>query len=163
MRWLWLSVLLVAFDQVTKLLASAHLDLHRPLALVPFLNLTLTHNDGAAFSFLSGAGGWQRWFFTAVATGVSVFLLAWMRRLAPGQRAVGIALALVLGGALGNLIDRLWLGYVVDFVDLHYAGWHWPAFNLADSGITVGVAILIADALFGQGTVGREPDRADDQ
>jgi signal peptidase II len=151
MRWLWLTFAVLVLDQTTKGLASAWLGFHEPVALAPFLNLTLTHNTGAAFSFLSGAGGWQRWFFAGIALVVSAGLVLWLRRLGPGQRALAAALALVLGGALGNLIDRLVLGYVVDFVDLHYAGWHWPAFNVADSAITVGVAILLWDAFFGSG------------
>jgi signal peptidase II len=150
MRWLWLSAAVIALDQLTKWLASALLVLHDPLPVVPFFNLTLTHNPGAAFSFLSQAGGWQRWFFAAVALGVSVAIVLWMRRVPRGEGWVSGALALVLGGAAGNLIDRLLLGYVVDFVDLYYGTWHWPAFNVADSAITVGVAVLLIDALRGQ-------------
>jgi signal peptidase II len=150
MRWLWLSAAVIALDQLTKWLASALLVLHDPLPVVPFFNLTLTHNPGAAFSFLSQAGGWQRWFFATVALGVSVAIVLWMRRVPRGEGWVSGALALVLGGAAGNLIDRLLLGYVVDFVDLYYGTWHWPAFNVADSAITVGVAVLLIDALRGQ-------------
>lgn len=151
MRWLWLSAMVVALDQLTKWLASSLLVFHEPLPVGPFLNLTLTHNPGAAFSFLSQAGGWQRWFFAAVAVGVSVAVVLWMRRVPRGQWWVSAGLALVLGGAVGNLVDRLALGYVVDFVDLYYGAWHWPAFNLADSAITVGVAVLLIDALRGEG------------
>ncbi|MCU0937357.1 MAG: signal peptidase II [Gammaproteobacteria bacterium] len=150
MRWLWLSAFVVALDQLTKWLASALLTLHDPLPVAPFFNLTLTHNPGAAFSFLSQAGGWQRWFFAAVALGVSVAVVLWMRRVPRGEWWVSAGLALVLGGAVGNLLDRLVLGYVVDFVDLYYGTWHWPAFNVADSAITAGVAVLLIDALRGQ-------------
>ena len=149
LRWLWLSVVVVLFDQLTKGLASTWLSLHEPVPVIPYLNLTLTHNSGAAFSFLSQAGGWQRWLLAAVASGVSIAIVLWLRRVPPAQRWVSAALALVLGGALGNLGDRLVLGYVVDFVDVYYGRWHWPAFNLADSAITVGVAILLWDALWG--------------
>jgi signal peptidase II len=149
LTWLWLSALVVVLDQITKVLATAHLVLHEPVAVVPFFDLTLTHNTGAAFSFLSQAGGWQRWFFVGVALAVSTALVTWLTRVPPGDRRVAGGLALVLGGALGNLVDRLALGYVVDFIDLHYGGWHWPAFNLADSAISVGVALLLWDALLG--------------
>jgi signal peptidase II len=158
MRWLWLSVVLVGADQVTKALASTYLAFHQPLAVLPVLNLTLTHNTGAAFSFLSDAGGWQRWFFTAVAVAVSAVLLFWLRGLPPGHRRVGAGIALVLGGAVGNLIDRVVLGHVVDFIDLHYAGWHWPAFNVADSGISVGVALLLWDTFRGPGSAPADRD-----
>ena len=151
MRWLWLSAAVVALDQLSKWLASTLLVFHEPLPLVPFVNLTLTHNTGAAFSFLSEAGGWQRWFFAAVAAGVSVAVVLWMRRVPRGEWWVSAALALVLGGAIGNLGDRLVLGYVVDFLDVFYGRWHWPAFNLADSAITLGVAVLLVDALRGTG------------
>lgn len=146
---MWLSALVVGLDQLTKWVATSRLTLHEPLAVLPSVNLTLTHNTGAAFSFLSGAGGWQRWFFAAVAATVSVVIVQWLRRLPPGSGWLAAGLALVLGGAVGNLVDRLRLGYVVDFVDLYYAGWHWPAFNVADSAITVGVVILVVDALLG--------------
>lgn len=149
LRWLWLSALVVLLDWATKQAATAHLSLYQPVPLWPSFNLTLMHNRGAAFSFLSDAGGWQRWLFAGLATLVSVAIIAWMRALAPSQRWLAAALALILGGAVGNLIDRLLLGYVVDFIDLYYAGWHWPAFNLADSAITAGALLLVADSLFG--------------
>jgi signal peptidase II len=147
LRWLGVSFAVVVLDQVTKYLATAYLVLHQPLALLPSLNLTLTHNTGAAFSLLHDAGGWQRWFFTVVALAVGIFLVVWLRRLPPGSPRLALALALVLGGASGNLVDRVLLGYVVDFIDLYYGRWHWPAFNVADSAITVGVVLLAVDAL----------------
>jgi signal peptidase II len=146
MRWLWLSVLVVVIDQITKALASEMLALYEAVPVLPGLNLTLMHNTGAAFSFLSDSGGWQRWFFTAVALAVSAMLVLWLRRLSPGQRWLSIAIALVIGGALGNLWDRFVLGYVVDFIDVYAGRWHWPAFNVADSAITVGAAMLLFDA-----------------
>jgi signal peptidase II len=150
LKWLWLSVSVIALDQITKALASAQLVLHEPVAVLPTFNLTLTHNSGAAFSFLSQAGGWQRWFFVAVAVGVSLALGWWLQQLQRGQRWLAISLALVLGGALGNVWDRIVLGYVVDFVDLYYGDWHWPAFNVADSAITVGAIMLLLDAVRGE-------------
>lgn len=145
--WLLLSVVIVLSDAWTKQWASDTLVLYRPQEVTSWLNWTLAHNFGAAFSLLSDAGGWQRWFFTILAVGVTAFLLVWLFRLNRGEWRVGLALGLVIGGAVGNLIDRLSLGYVVDFIDVHYAGWHWPAFNVADSAISCGVVLLLLDAL----------------
>ena len=141
--WLALALLVTLLDQGSKWLARVSLDLHVPVPLTPFLNLTLTYNPGAAFSFLSDAGGWQRWFFTLLASSISVALVAWLWRLRSGEALLGAGLALILGGALGNLWDRLAIGAVVDFIDLHWRGSHWPAFNVADSAITLG-AVLFA-------------------
>ncbi|MGE0080889.1 MAG: signal peptidase II [Thiohalomonadaceae bacterium] len=146
MRWLWLSALVVVIDQITKALASNLLNLHEGVPVLPGLNLTLMHNTGAAFSFLSDEGGWQRWFFAVIAVVISALLVLWLRRLPPAERWLHIAIALVIGGALGNLWDRLMLGYVVDFIDVYAGRWHWPAFNVADSAITVGAAMLLLDA-----------------
>ena len=145
LKWLWLSLAVVVLDQVTKVAASGALAAGRPVEVLPFLNLTLLHNTGAAFSFLSDAAGWQRWFFVAVALVVTGVLVLWLRRLGAGERWLAGALALVIGGAVGNLWDRVAYGYVVDFIDLHAAGWHWPAFNVADSAITVGVVVILLD------------------
>ena len=145
MRWLWLAALVVAVDQGTKYLASIHLDLHEPRAVLPFFNLTLLQNTGAAFSFLNDAGGWQRWALSGLALLVSAIIMYWLPRLAAMRFQLPLAMALILGGTLGNLVDRLALGYVVDFLDFHVRGWHWPAFNVADSAITVGALILILD------------------
>lgn len=150
LKWLWLSLLVLVLDQLTKLWASSALSYGDPLAILPSLNLTLMFNKGAAFSFLNQAGGWQRWLFAFIALVVSAVLLLWMRRLNRSERWLAIALALVLGGALGNLIDRLYLGYVIDFVDVYYDRWHWPAFNVADSAIFIGVVMLIIDSLRGE-------------
>lgn len=143
--WLGLAALLLALDLWTKHLATQTLELYRPLVVTDWLNLTLAHNDGAAFSLLAGAGGWQRWFFTGVAVLVSAVLLVWLKRLPHRARLLPVSLALVLGGALGNMVDRIRLGYVVDFVDVHYQGWHWPAFNVADSVIVLGVVLLLIE------------------
>ncbi|MGH6636685.1 MAG: signal peptidase II [Gammaproteobacteria bacterium] len=149
MKWLWLSGVIIALDQLTKLMASRALELHQPLAVWPSVNLTLTHNTGAAFSLLDQAGGWQRWFFTAIALVVSACIVYWLYRLPRGKVVLAAGLSLILGGALGNLWDRLSLGYVIDFIDLYYSTWHWPAFNVADSAITIGAGLLIVDAFSG--------------
>jgi signal peptidase II len=147
LRWLWLVAVVIVLDQVSKQLVVNHLVLHEALPLLPSLNLLRAENTGAAFSFLSGASGWQRWFFIALATTISVMLLVWLRRLSMGQRLQGGALALILGGALGNLFDRVLHGYVIDFIDVYYRDWHFPVFNIADSAITVGAILLILDTL----------------
>jgi signal peptidase II len=149
LKWLWITAVVLILDQLSKHLASDLLTLHQPVALVPLLNLTLAHNTGAAFSFLNQASGWQRWFFIALALIVSVVILWWMRGLPQQAVRTAIPLALILGGALGNVWDRIQLGYVVDFIDVYYAHWHWPAFNVADSAISVGTMLLIVDAFRG--------------
>lgn len=145
--WLFVSAAVVWADMATKDWASEVLTLYRPHEVFPWLNMMLAHNYGAAFSFLSDAGGWQRWFFTILASVVSLVLIVWLLRLPRKEWMTGLALSLVIGGAIGNLVDRIELGYVVDFIDVHYAGWHWPAFNVADSAISCGVALLLIDAL----------------
>ncbi|VAX02377.1 Lipoprotein signal peptidase [hydrothermal vent metagenome] len=149
LKWFLLSAIVVALDLWTKALASEHLVMYQPLPVFSGFNLTLMHNEGAAFSFLSTAGGWQRWFLSIIAAVVSVVIIVWLARLKPRQHWLALALALVLGGALGNLWDRLTLGYVVDFIQMYYQEWYWPAFNIADSSIFVGAMILILDSLFG--------------
>ncbi len=144
--WLALAALLLALDLWTKHLASQNLELFRPVVVTPWLNLTLAHNEGAAFSLLADAGGWQRWFFTAVAVIVSGVLLVWLKRLPNSARLLPVAIVMVLAGALGNMIDRIRQGYVVDFIDIHYQGWHWPAFNIADMVIVTGVILLVLES-----------------
>jgi signal peptidase II len=148
LRWLWLSAGVVGLDQITKSIASRYLVLHRPVSILPVLDLNLAHNTGAAFSLLRGAGGWQRWLFSMLAAVVSIGIVIWIRRLPAQARWSAAALALVLGGALGNLWDRLTYGHVVDFIDLHYGPWHWPTFNFADSCISVGAVMLLAEMFF---------------
>jgi signal peptidase II len=145
--WLGVTALVIALDWLTKQRVSEALDLYRPQEVFSWLNITLAHNYGAAFSFLADAGGWQRVFFIALASVVSVVLLVWLLRLPREEWVTGLGLALVLGGAIGNLVDRIQLGYVVDFIDVHVGGWHYPAFNVADSAITCGVVLLLLDAL----------------
>lgn len=145
--WLWLAALTAGLDQATKWLAEVWLIPYTPLPLAPSLNLTLMYNEGAAFSFLAGAGGWQRWFFAGLAAAVTVGLAVWLHRLKATERTTAVGIALVIGGAVGNLIDRILTGRVVDFIDVYYADWHWPAFNLADSAITLGVVLLLIATL----------------
>lgn len=148
LHWLWITLVVLVLDQWTKGWAEAALRMYQPVEVLPFFNLTLAYNEGAAFSFLAGAGGWQRWFFAGIALIASVVILVWLVR-GRDTRMVAAALALILGGALGNLWDRLALGHVVDFLDFHWAGYHFPAFNIADSAITVGAALIILDMLLG--------------
>lgn len=151
LKWLWLSAVVISLDLWTKSIASANLSLNGlGVAWFPGFNFTLMHNTGAAFSFLNDAGGWQRWFFTVVALLVSAVLLVWLHRLPKDNRWLAVALALILGGALGNVYDRMTLGYVVDFIDVYYGTYHWPAFNIADSAISVGALMFIIDALRGR-------------
>jgi len=142
-----LAALVVVLDWWTKSLASSLLDYGVPHVITPLFNLTLLHNRGAAFSLLSEAGGWQHWLLGGIALAVSVAIVVALRRLPRAARWQGLGLALVLGGAIGNLGDRLRLGYVVDFIQVHYQELYWPAFNIADSAITVGAALLILDML----------------
>lgn len=149
LKWLWLSGLVIMLDQLTKLLADRFLSMHSVKTIVPgFFDLVLAYNTGAAFSFLSDAGGWQRWAFTALAIAVSVLLILWLKRLPPSEKLTAIALALILGGAIGNLIDRILYGHVIDFIHWFYKDFSWPAFNLADSAITLGATLLIIHAIF---------------
>jgi signal peptidase II len=140
--WLGLAGVVIALDQLSKAWVLAAFRLGERLEITGFFNLVLVFNSGAAFSFLADAGGWQKWFFVVLALAVSAWLVVMLRQHV-GERLLALALALVLGGALGNVIDRVRFGAVVDFLDVHAAGWHWPAFNVADSAITVGVALLL--------------------
>lgn len=144
--WYGLAVVVILLDQYTKGLASSGLDYGRPVEVFSWFNLTLQHNTGAAFSFLSDAGGWQRYFFSTVAIVISAVLTVWLYRLEQGQWLLALSLGLILGGALGNLWDRLALGYVVDFISVHYGGRYFPAFNIADSAISVGAACMLLDS-----------------
>ncbi len=146
--WGWLSLLVIVLDQAAKYLAEALLVIHRPIPVLPSFNLMLTYNTGAAFSFLADAGGWQRWFFLSLGLMVSIGLVAWLYRLKPEEKRLAAALALILGGAIGNLIDRAWLGQVIDFIQLYYDHWYWPAFNIADSAITLGATLLVLDSFW---------------
>ena len=150
--WLGLvmAVIVVALDQWTKQVAIAELDYRNPQMVTSWFDWMLTYNAGAAFSFLADAGGWQRWFLTGVAFAVSVFISVWLFRLSPADSDLILPLGLILGGGVGNLVDRLLLGHVVDFISLHYQQWYWPAFNLADSAITLGAFWWLLIAFFGR-------------
>lgn len=144
--WLGLSSFLLILDQLTKVIAKNSLFEGVSQPVTSFLNWTLVYNYGAAFSFLAQAGGWQRWFFTSVGI-IAALIMIWLIRKNSHQTIFSLALSLVLSGAIGNVIDRIIYGAVVDFVDVHYMGWHWPAFNIADSAITIGVILLIFDEI----------------
>jgi signal peptidase II len=145
-KWLALAAFLVAADQLAKLAAVHYLAVNKAIVVTPFFNLVLVYNSGAAFSFLSDAAGWQRALFIAIALMASVWVLVLLRKYSH-HRLFALALTLVLAGAVGNVIDRIWIGAVIDFLDFHALGYHWPAFNVADSAITCGAALLIWDAL----------------
>jgi signal peptidase II len=151
-RWLAVSATVIVLDLATKAWVSSSFRLGESLELAPFLSFVLMHNTGAAFSFLAGEGGWRRWFFIVLTAVISSVIVAMLRRNAT-KPLLALALALVLGGALGNLYDRVTLGYVVDFVLLHAGGYAWPAFNVADSAITVGVVLLAWDSLRPAGAI----------
>ena len=142
-KWLMLAAVIVLADYFTKQWALLHLVLHEPQAVLPYFNFTLVYNQGAAFSMLSNENGWQRWFLSAIALVVSVFIVYWLKRTPQTPTVHKLGLACVLGGALGNAIDRLYYGYVIDFLDFHLGVWHFPAFNLADSAITCGAILLL--------------------
>ena len=154
LRWYALAALVVVLDQVTKGIADGALEYGRPVEVFSWFNLTLQYNTGAAFSFLSDAGVWQLYFFSLIAVVISAVLVAWLYLMPRDQKLLALALALILGGALGNLWDRLVFGHVVDFISVHYGGRYFPAFNIADSAITLGAACMIFDSIFG-----REGDR----
>jgi signal peptidase II len=150
LKWLWLSLLALVLDQSSKLIVDSSVQLYQSIPILPFFKITYLHNTGAAFSFLSEAGGWQRWFFAGLALVISIIITVWLSRLQKHETLLAIALSLILGGAVGNLIDRLVYGYVIDFLDVYYGTWHWPAFNIADSAITLGVMLMLAES-FGLG------------
>lgn len=153
LSWLLLSLLMIVLDQYTKWLALQHLQLHDPVPVIDgVLNWMLAYNPGAAFSFLADQGGWQRWFFTGLAALVSMVLVVWLSKTPRADWRNALPLALILGGAVGNVIDRVRLGHVVDFIDVYYGSYHWPAFNIADSAICVGAVCLIVFSIFGPKT-----------
>jgi signal peptidase II len=147
LRWLWLSLLVIVLDRVSKLLVLNHFDVMEVLRIAPFFNLTLTFNRGAAFSFLSAGSGWQVWIFGAIAMVISVALIFWLREISYRQTWLASAIGLVIGGALGNLSDRIHYGYVIDFLQFHWGNLYYPVFNIADSCICVGAFMLVLDSL----------------
>ena len=146
MLWLGVAVVVVLLDQLSKITMTRLLAYGQSEHINAFFNLVMVYNQGAAFSFLANSGGWQRWFFSALALAVSIFIV-WMLNRNSGQRMFCWSLSLILGGAVGNLIDRLAYGHVIDFLDFHIRGWHWPAFNIADSAITIGAVLFVLDEL----------------
>ncbi|WP_404340668.1 signal peptidase II [Pseudoalteromonas mariniglutinosa] len=148
--WLWLSLLLLIVDFATKTLVVETMSLRESIDILPFFNITYVHNYGAAFSFLSDAGGWQRWFLSIIAITISLLLTWWLKRLPATNKVLCLAYSLVLAGAIGNLYDRIAYGYVIDFLHVYYENWHFPAFNIADSAICIGAALLLFDAFTGE-------------
>ncbi|GGI91046.1 signal peptidase II [Legionella impletisoli] len=146
-KWSWflVSVLVIIFDQLSKYWATTHLSPYEPHSFFPMINFTLAYNTGAAFSFLSGAGSWHQWFFFSFSLVMSLVLIIWIIRTSSSAHLLLLALSLILGGALGNLVDRFTLGHVIDFIDVYYKSYHWPVFNLADSAICLGAVILLID------------------
>jgi signal peptidase II len=146
MLWLAWALVVLIVDQFTKVLILGYYQLGDSTPVTSFFNVVRVHNTGAAFSFLANAGGWQRWLFTGIGV-VAALLILWMLKSHPGQKLFAFAMASILGGAIGNVLDRILYGYVVDFLDFHWKGWHFPAFNVADSAITLGAICLILDEL----------------
>ena len=149
LKWLWLSLGVVIFDQVTKQIAEAQLSLHHAINVMPYFDWYLTYNTGAAFSLLADAGGWQRWFFTIIAIVVSGVIVQWIRKLPGDEVLTAISLSLILGGAIGNLIDRILLGHVIDYIQVWLGSIAFPAFNIADAAISVGAVTLILSSFLG--------------
>jgi signal peptidase II len=150
-KWLWISLLVVVLDQASKQFAEAQLTPHQAVNLMPYFDWYLTYNTGAAFSFLADAGGWQRWLFTAIAIIMSVLIVQWIRKLPAEDTLAAISLSLILGGAIGNLIDRIYLGHVIDYIQIWLGAYPFPAFNIADAAISVGAVLLILSSFTGFG------------
>jgi len=146
LRWLWLTLVCLILDQVTKQWVVGSFELYESVNVLSVFSLTYVQNPGAAFSFLADQDGWQRWFFTAIAAIASVIFVVWLAKTPKSQTLLSIAFALMLSGAMGNLIDRALFGYVIDFLDFHWSGYHFPAFNVADSMIFIGAALMILDS-----------------
>ncbi len=148
LHWLWISVLVIIADQITKFFAVYYLPFSQPLMIFPFFNLMLLYNTGAAFSMLGHAGEWASWLFAGLAVLISILILLWLHRTPKANAWLGVALTLILGGAIGNLIDRISHGFVIDFIQLHLQQYYWPAFNIADSAICVGAVMVAIEVLF---------------
>lgn len=146
LAWLWLTIIFLVLDQVTKQWIVHVFEYRETYAVMPFFNLTYAQNPGAAFSFLADQPGWQRWFFTAISSIASIVFLVWMAKTPKSNKLLGIGFALLLSGAVGNLIDRVLFGYVIDFLDFYVGTSHWPAFNVADSVILIGASLMIIDS-----------------
>ena len=157
LKVLWISLVVIVADQATKWIANTQLEYHQAVKVFPYFEWFLSYNKGAAFSFLADAGGWQRWFFMVLAIIISIVLFVWISRLKADEKLTAISLALILGGAIGNVIDRVLLGHVIDFIQVWLGSYPWPAFNIADSAISVGAVILI---LSGMKKPYEQPDKA---
>jgi signal peptidase II len=150
LKWLWLTVIFLVIDQLSKYWVVDRLELYQSIEIFSFFNFTYVQNPGAAFSFLADQAGWQRWFFTAIASIASIVFIYWLAKTPKEQTYLGVAFALMLSGALGNLIDRVLFGYVIDFIDIYLGTYRWPAFNIADSVIFIGAALMIIDSFKNQ-------------
>lgn len=148
-KWLWISALVVLLDQLAKRIAESQLTPHQAVNLFPYFDWYLTYNTGAAFSLLADAGGWQRWFFTITAIVISAIIFLWIKKLPAEDTTTAISLSLILGGAIGNLIDRIFLGHVIDYIQVWLGNYPWPAFNIADAAISIGAAMLIISSFGG--------------
>ena len=157
LKWLWISFWVILLDQVTKQIAETQLIPHQPVNVMPYFDWFLTYNTGAAFSLLADAGGWQRWLFTAIAIVISIVIVQWLRNLPADETLTALSLSLILGGAIGNLIDRIWLGHVIDYIQVWLGSYPFPAFNLADAAISVGAVLLIISSFIGE----RKPDSSE--
>ena len=146
LRWLWLTLVFLVLDQITKYWVAGSMELYQSIAVTSFFNITYVHNPGAAFSFLADQAGWQRWFFAVIAAAASLVFIYWLAKTPKQNRGLSIAFALLLSGAVGNLFDRVLLGYVIDFLDFYVKGYHWPAFNVADSMIFIGAVLMVIDS-----------------
>ncbi len=150
LSWLWVTMLFLVVDQLTKQYVVSSMELHQSINVLPFFNITYAQNPGAAFSFLADQPGWQRWFFTVIAVIASTIFFIWLKKTPAKQRLLAIALACMLSGALGNLVDRVIYGYVIDFLDFYLGQYHWPTFNIADSIIFIGASLMIIDSFKSQ-------------
>ncbi|GLX77167.1 lipoprotein signal peptidase [Thalassotalea insulae] len=146
LSWLWITLVCLLIDQITKHWVAGSMELHQSFEVLSFFNITYAQNPGAAFSFLADQPGWQRWFFTLIAVAASIVFLVWLKRTPKDHTVLAIALACMLSGALGNLIDRVLFGYVIDFLDFYIGSYHWPTFNIADSVIFIGAVLMIIDS-----------------
>jgi len=155
LKWLWISLWVIAMDQITKQIAESQLTPHQAVNLLPYFDWYLTYNAGAAFSLLADAGGWQRWLFTAIAIVISFVIVQWLRKLPASETMTALSLSLILGGAIGNLIDRILLGHVIDYIQVWLGSYPFPAFNLADASISVGAALLVLSSFFGARKAGQ--------
>lgn len=148
LSWLWITVIFVVIDQITKQLTVSNMNLYDSIEVLPFFNITYVHNPGAAFSFLADQEGWQRWFFAGIASAASLLFVVWLAKTPKENKLLCVAFSLMLSGALGNLIDRVLFGYVIDFLDFYVGQSHWPAFNIADSVILVGASLMLIESYF---------------